>query len=205
MTIDERIATLQAEQSTLQAAIKALETEQRAIDGRLDALLAQAERGGNGGDIIAAREAESAVATLGQELRRKRAALAACEADLVAATAERAAGERAKVKSDLIAMFTVYEDLANALGEDIGNADLWVRLAKTVDAANQLYLTKLYKAGADMPVKLLTRPIDVRRKIFDALGSRLDRAMGLMAEAPSEVTPVVAFDVEFLGRRVRNL
>lgn len=203
--IDERIATLQAEQSTLQAAILALETEQRAINGRLDALLAQAERAGGESDVIAAREAESAVTTLGQELRRKRAALAACESDLAAATAERAAGERAKVKGDLIAMFTVYEDLATALDQDIGNTDLWVRLAKTVDDANHLYMTRLYKAGADMPVRLLIRPLDVRRKIFDALGARLDRAMGLMAETPSEVTPSVALEVEFHGKRVRNL
>lgn len=204
-TIDERIAALQEEQRTLQTAIKAIETEQAAIDSRLDALLAAAERGGGDDDIVAAREVESVVATLGAELRRKRAALVACERDLSAAKDERAAAQRAKVKGDLIALYDLYAEMVNKLEADIGNADLWVRLSKLVDEANALYLARIYKGGEGMPVRLLTRPLDVRRRVFEALGERLDWAMGLRGERPKELTPAGIFELELLSKRVRHL
>jgi len=201
-TIQATISKLTAEHATLQRAVDELLSQHSDLDARLDALLADAERTGTPAATKAATEAETALHGLDAQLRRKRAALDACERDLSEAESSMATAKRGAVLDELQSIHREYEQCAFALDANIGDLDAWQRLAELVNAGNRLY-TQVQRPGE--LGRLFVRPGEVRGKLLAALGARIDAACGLSRGGSGVLTPAAALEVERTGARIQHL
>ncbi|MCB0095200.1 MAG: hypothetical protein KDE46_05730 [Caldilineaceae bacterium] len=200
--LQQRITELTTERQTLQDAIDALQAQHGEIDGRLDALLADAERSGTKAAKTAAAEGETALTALDQQLRRKRAALTACEADISQAQREIAAAKRAAVVDELLAAHAEYSRLARLLDENIGDVDTWGDLDVLAGRGNALYR----QARGDVSTGAVFRSwADVGAPLLQSLSARIDAAVGLRRGGDAAAYPSVLLDVERAGRRIASL
>lgn len=199
--IQNAIATLTAEQADLQSAVADLQAQHTELNSQLDILLADAERNSKPTAQKAATEAESALQGLDTQLRRKRAALAACERDLSQAQADLIDAQRAAVLDELVTIHNEYEQAAFALDNDIADLNAWQRLAELAAQGNRLYT----QVGKGSRSGIFVPPHDVRGKLLAALGSQIDWACGRRGESPKDLTPVIAFDVDRIRVAINHL
>lgn len=200
--LQQRITDLTAERSALETAVDALQAQHGELDGRLDALLADAERSGTKAAKTAAAEGETALTALDQQLRRKRAALTACEADIAQAQADLAAAKRAGVLDELFAAHAEYERLARALDDNIGDTDAWGRLDQLAKQGNALF--RQLRGEAPLGRLFLTWP-DVQGPMLQSLSARIDGVCDLRRGGDAALYPSVLLDVERAGRRIASL
>ena len=205
--LQARLDGLQAERTTLQAAIADLERERGAKHEALQGLWAAAERTPTDESTRAADHAEREYDALGRQIERKQAALAAVAADLAKAQANLGQAERAAVVAELQGLIDQVEKVAERVDGDIADATAWGELHGLVQRANSLYWTRLGSNGqgefraifADLPAKL-------RGKVYAYHARRCDASM----DDHMTVDVPVARMVELLGLdrargRVRSL
>ena len=201
--LQQRITELTTERQALETAVDALQAQHADLDSRLDALLADAERKATAAAKKAATEAESALAALDQQLRRKRAALTACEADIAQAESDLATAKRAGVLDELEHIHGQYAELAHQLDRNIGDVATWGRLDALAKEGNGLY-RQVRDGSAQMGRLFLSWP-DVERRLVPSLVARIDKACDLRRGGDPTVTPSVALEAELTGRRIANL
>lgn len=201
-SIQTTLNSLQAERETLQTAISELSAQRSDLNANLDALLADAERKGTPAATQAATDAETAISELDNQLRRKRAALAACEDELRQAVTDLATAKRGAVLVELQNVHREYEQCAFVLDADIGDLDAWRRLAELARKGNQLYTQVQSKGELG---RLFVQPHEVRGKLLAALGARIDSACGMARGGDGTLTPTIAFECERTGGRIQHL
>lgn len=85
---------------------------------------------------------------------------------------------------------------------NIGDLDAWQRLAELTTEGNRLY-TRVQRKGE--LGRLFVRPEEVRGKLLATLGEKISVACGSSRGGGSELTPLIALDVEHIGNRIPHL
>ena len=205
--LQARLDGLQAERTTLQAAIADLERERGAKHEALQGLWAAAERTPTDESTRAADHAEQEYDALGRQVERKRAALEACAADLGKAQADLGQAERGAVVAELQDLVDQVRAAAERVDADITDAEGWGELQGLVQRVNQTYWSGLGAAGyGDFRTIFADPPAALRGKVYAWHARRCDAAM----DDHMTVDVPVARMVELLGLdrargRVRSL
>jgi len=205
--LQARLDGLQAERTTLQAAIADLERARGAKHEALQGLWAVAERAPTDESTRAADHAEKECDGLIRQIERKQAALEACAADLTKAQADLDQANRAAVVAELQGLCDQAEKAAQRVDADITDAEAWGELQGLVQRVNQLYWLQLGSKGyGDFRTIFADPPAALRGKVYAWHARRCDAAM----DDHMTVDVPVARLVELLGLdrargRVRSL
>lgn len=195
MTETERLAAtidkFERERAQLQADLVALESQQQSARVADDAALAEAERSPSPTTIARAENAEQQRLALESQLRRKGAALAACERDLQTARQALAASKKAAQFVQIQAALDDITVAAAAIDDDPTYVQNWATLKELVTRAQTLY------AVAGGGGRFVEDPAAVRARLWGALGVQVDFALGVRRE---ELKPVPAM-ADLLGLR----
>jgi len=171
----QQIGKLQQELKTIDAAIAELETTHNEAAAALEALYAVAERQPTAANTKAAQEAEKKATDLGTQLRRKRAAHAACTADLEVARQELQDAKRSAAIDEMQQIHEEVSAVAVELDRQVNQVELWVKLGDLCQRGNVLYRqvqpTQMYVSD------IFTDPYTIRSKVFATMNSDIDSAM----------------------------
>lgn len=206
MSVDKtkkRVSGLAAERQALQTAIADLEAQHADADERLDTLYAAAERTHSPAAVKAADKAEAEAQSLAGQLRRKRAALEACEQDLAAAREALEAAERAEQVAALAGMVDEAEALAGQLETNIDDVEGWARLYELYAEHRQM-LAKVATDGHRFR-ELFEDPGRARQVAFALLKKRIDQRLGIVRGGLRETSIADELALDKARARLRSL
>ena len=193
---------LKQERQGLQDALGTIEAQQAEKRQELEGLYAVAERQPSSANTKAADRAEQEARDLENQLARKRAALAACEADIEQARQALQQAQHGEAVARLDAIQREAEKLAQRIDENALDAQAWGQLRQLYGESKRL-LAGLN--GSNTYRDLFEDPAAARGPVFEALVRQVDHAMGI-APKRGEV-PAVA-DILRMGMaraRVKKL
>lgn len=176
------IAEYETEQTTLVTELQALAERVKAAEVAADAAAAHAGRHPSPEADAASTAAEEERQALESQIRRKRAALAACERDLSTARHGLAASRRA---AQFVQIQTVLDEIAArclVIQEDPLQPALWGELAEQVALAKRLWVTAGGRSN-----DWIGDVLWAKNKLHNALSLHCDWAIGKRVESPPPI------------------
>lgn len=180
------IAEYETEQTTLVTELQALAEQVKAAEVAADAAAAHAGRHPSPEADAASTAAEEERQALESQIRRKRAALAACERDLSTARHGQIAAQRAAL---FVQIQTVLDEIAArclVIQDDPMHPALWGELAAQVALAKRLWVTAGGRSN-----DWIGDVVWAKNKLHNALSIHCDWAIGKKTEAPPPI-PVMS-------------
>jgi len=202
--LQKRIGALQTEATGLEEQIAELQRDHSEKRAGLQGLWAAAERAPSEETTRAADRAEREVDVVARQLERKRAALAACESDLVDAQAQLEQAQLADVVAQLGKIADQVEDLCRRIDGSPADGEAWAALRERSSAGNALY-RPLRGSGRGEFVEIFADPATVRGRVFEDLAKRVDASMGLAAVAGPAPAMADLLGVSRSRSRIRSL
>ncbi len=201
--VEKKLDALLAELATIQSAIDALLAQHGEIDSRLDALLADAERSATPAAKKAATAAETSLADIDSQLRRKRAALASCERDIADAETTIAAAKRAAAIEELLAIADDVEKASRSIDANLGDIPAWEKLTELARRGNLLYSQHSgHSANRNGP---FVDPVKVSGFLVRALESRIQAACGERRQSAVYTKMSVSLEIERCKGMIREI
>lgn len=198
--LQQTIAELSTEQATLAAELQALAERVKAAEVAADAAAAHAGRHPSPEADAASTAAEEQRQALESQIRRKRAAQAACERDLATARHGLAEAKRGALFVQLQSLLDSLEVASAAIDENPTYLDNWVALHGLTTQIQLVYVTAGGKG------RLIESAVWARGQLFGALAVQIDWTLGGRAEAPKPI-PAIAdlLQLPHAAGRVREL
>lgn len=176
------IAEYETEQTTLVTELQALAERVKAAEVAADAAAAHAGRHPSPEADTASVAAEEQRQALESQIRRKRAALAACERDLTEARRQLATSKKAAA---FVEIQTVLDEIAVRCGviqDDPMPPALWGELAEQVALAKRLWATAGGRSN-----DWIGDVVWAKNKLHNALSIHCDWAIGKRVESPPPI------------------